>query len=34
LGVGTFLMARIASLMLSRVEFEPILEEDPHLERI
>ncbi len=34
LGVGTFVLALIATLMLSRVESKPILEEDPHLERL
>ena len=32
--LGTFVLALIATLMLSRVESKPILEEDPHLERL
>jgi hypothetical protein len=32
--VGTFLLALIATLMLSRVESKPILDQDPHLERL
>ncbi len=32
--IGMFLMVWIATLMLSRVESKPILEEDPHLERL
>ena len=32
--IGTFLMVWIATLMLSRVESKPVLEEDPHLERL
>ncbi len=31
---GMFLLALIATLMLSRVESRPVLEEDPHLERL
>ena len=32
--IGTFLLVWIATLMLSRVESKPVLEEDPHLERL
>lgn len=32
--IATFVMAWIATLMLSRVESTPVLEEDPHLERL
>ena len=32
--IGMFLMVWIATLMLSRVESKPVLEEDPHLERL
>ncbi len=32
--IGTFLLALIATFMLSRVEAKPVLEEDPHLERL
>jgi hypothetical protein len=32
--VGVFLLVLIATIMLSRVESKPIIEEDPHLERL
>ncbi len=32
--IGTFLLALIAALMISRVESKPILDQDPHLERL
>lgn len=32
--VGGFLLVLIATMMLSRVESKPIIEEDPHLERL
>lgn len=32
--VGTFLLVLIATVMLSMVESKPVLEEDPHLERL